>query len=244
MTTPPEAGRDRWLVGRFAPCGLFALKVSSATSSVGRTLLIPTPYAIKMALVDAAFRAGWPDGACAELLRTLVGVSVRIAPPMRAVVSHTFLKIRQEPKHADPEHPYTSSVAYREVAYHRGEWRWAFDLLARPALWEQLTELLPHVRYIGRRGSFIQFLDVESALELDASYTQVVEPGATIDLPAQAHVAPLDDFGPEATLEVLSSYSNAAARRGRHRQFVNTIVPLGVISSGPAFTEYRGGSTA
>ena len=42
--------------------------------------------------------------------------------------------------------------------YHLGRWLWAFDLAAgddKFASW--LVELLPHVNYIGKRGSFIQF---------------------------------------------------------------------------------------
>lgn len=237
---PAAGGANRWLVARFQPCGLFALKVSSATSSVGRTLLVPTPYAVKMALVDAAFRVGWSDDACAELLRALVGVTVRIAPPARAVVSHTFLKIRQEPKRSDPQHPYTSSIAYREFVHHKGVWRWAFELVSGAPRREQLVELLPYVRYVGKRGSFVQFEAVEETDRLDSGFTQRLELDAEVELPTRAHVVPLDDFGPEATLDVLSSYSSQSARRDRHRVFVNTLVPLGVVSTGPGFTEYEG----
>src|SRR5579875_325917 len=74
-------GPGRWLIGEFEPVSLFSLKISSATSSVGLTLAIPTPYAIKMALVDAGFRAGLTDEDCAAMLRVLSRVEVRIAPP-------------------------------------------------------------------------------------------------------------------------------------------------------------------
>ena len=45
------------MVAKYLPTALFSLKTSQATSSVGRTLVVPTMYAIKMALVDAGFRA-------------------------------------------------------------------------------------------------------------------------------------------------------------------------------------------
>ncbi|MER3437546.1 MAG: hypothetical protein C4346_08105 [Chloroflexota bacterium] len=233
-------GPGRWLVARYAPVALFSLKISMATSSVGRTLVVPTPYAIKMALVDAGFRAGLTDAECAALLRALVPVSVRIAPPETAVVTHTFVKIRQEPKTPDPLRPYVSSIAYRELVHHRGEWRWAFDLATGDAsLAERLVYLAPHVIYVGKRGSFVQFLGLERVSQLGEDFTQPVE-GAFLS-PPRAHIVPLDDFGPQADLETLSSYSDRGARRERHRRFVNTIVPLGIVNTGPGFTVYARG---
>jgi len=232
------AGPGRWLVATYRPTALFSLKLSAATSAVGKTLLVPTMYAVKMALVDAAFRAGYPDTACAALLRALVEVDVRIAPTPRAVVTHTYCKIRQEPKTPSPTQPYISSVAYREVVYLDGDWRWAFDLAAvSDEVAGQLVELLAHVSYIGRRGSFVQFLGVRREVALSTEYTQPQAQNG-FALPPRWHVAPLDDFGPEATLDVLSSYSATPPRRDRHRRFVQTIVPLGLVNVGPGFSEY------
>src|SRR5208283_5541149 len=84
-------GPGRWLVANYAPTALFTLKISMATSSVGKTLVVPTPYAIKMALVDAAFRRGYSESDCEALLRSLIPVAVRIGPGPGAVVTHTFV---------------------------------------------------------------------------------------------------------------------------------------------------------
>lgn len=59
------------------------------------------------------------------------------------------------------------------------------------------------------------------------------------DLPPRCHIAPLDDFGPEASLEVLSTFSTDNARLGKHRILVNSIVPIGLVNTGPGFSEYR-----
>lgn len=230
---------SRWLVARFLPCSLFALKVSTATSSVGRTLLVPTPYAIKMALVEAAFDSGFSRAACDTLLRSLVGVAIRIGPPASAIVSHTFLKVRQEPKKAEPGRPYISSVAYREFVFHQGEWRWAFDLNEKPAeLRQQLEILIPHVRYVGKRASFVQYVGAYWLSDLDPTFTQAMD-GSSVTMPTRAHVVPLDDLGPKADLETLSPYSSKRAEVEKHRIYVNTLVPLGVTNTGPGFTEYR-----
>ncbi|MCC7367685.1 MAG: hypothetical protein IT306_04650 [Chloroflexi bacterium] len=233
-------GPGRWLLAELAPVSLFSLKTSQATSGVGRTLVVPTPYAIKMACVDAAFRVGWPDSDCAELLDTLVGVEVRIRPPGAAVVTHTIVKIRQEPKKPSPEQPYLSSVAYREVVYHAGRWLWAFDLAGGDDLLAgRLVTALPHVRSIGKRGSFVQFLGFQRADDLGEGFTAPIVTGDDFRIGAAWHVQQLDDFGPEATFARLSTFSAERARRDRDRTFTTTIIPLGLVRSGPGFSEYR-----
>lgn len=233
-------GPGRWLVASFAPVSLFSLKMSQATSSVGRTLVVPTPYAIKMACVDAAFRAGWPDGDCAAFLERLVGVEVRIRPPAAAVVTHTIVKIRQEPKTRSPELPYISSVAYRELVHHSGRWQWAFDLAAGDdRLAEGLAATLPHVRSVGKRGSFVQFLGFTRLETVGDDYTVPVVAGEGFRIGDAWHVQQLDDFGPEATLARLSTFSGERARRGADRSFTTTVIPLGLVRSGPGFSEYR-----
>ncbi len=233
-------GPGRWLAAQFEATSLFSLKVSSATSSVGKTQVVPTPYAIKMALVDAAFRVGLAESECDSLLRRLAGVEVRIAPASAAVVTHTFLKVRQESRDGDPLRPYGSTIAYREVAHLGDALVWAFDLCGadETTAW-RLVELLPHICYIGKRGSFVRFVRFWRLSELDAGFTQPLVRQGTWSLPARAHIVPLDDFGPDADLETLSSFTNKRPKRDKHRRFVETIVPVGIVNTGPGFTEYR-----
>jgi hypothetical protein len=240
-TPAPVPVRGPWLVAEYEPTALFSLKASFATSSVGRTLVVATPYAVKMAFVDAAFRAGLADAECADFLRSLVPIEVRVAPPAEAVVTHTFVKVRQESRGDDPLRPYSSTIAYREVVHQRGAWRWAFDLGAADRLLpERLERVAPFVSYIGKRGSFVQYRHVFRATALGTEFTQAVQPRAAWTPPPRAHIVQLDDFGPEADLETLSSFTTKSPVRGRHRKFAETIVPLGLTNTGPGFTEYRG----
>ncbi len=239
-TVEPGAVRGPWLVAEYEPTAIFSLKASFATSSVGRTLVVATPYAVKMAFVDAAFRAGLSDLDCADFLRSLVRVEVRIAPPPTALVTHTFVKVRQESRADDPLRPYGSTIAYREVVHQRGAWQWAFDLGAGDQLLaERLGHVAPFVSYIGKRGSFVQFRRLFVASTLGSEFTQVVLKHTTWTPPPRAHILPLDDFGPEADLETLSSFTTKRPQRDRHRRFLDTIIPLGLVNTGPGFTEYR-----
>lgn len=233
--TPASVG---WLIGVYEPVSLFALKPSYATSAAGITLVAPTPYAVKMALVDSAFRAGWPDADCGDLLKDLAPVAVRLAPP-EAVVTHTQCKIRQEPKTPTGELPYISSVAYREYAHQRSPLRIAFELAPGSDLRRLVELLLPYVRYLGKRGSFIQYVAREEADCLTDEYTVEIQRGVDMVVPLRCHTAPLDDFGPDADLETLSTFSEIPAKAGRHRIWRETIIPLGRVRSGHGFTEYR-----
>jgi len=167
-------------------------------------------------------------------------MDVRIRPPSAAVVTHTIVKIRQEPKTPNPQQPYTASIAYREVVHHDGHWRWAIDLAAGDdELAGRLALTLPRVRYIGKRGSFIQFLDLSRAEALGDDFTAPIEPGEDFRVPAAWHLQQLDDFGPGATFASLSTFSEGRAVRGRDRVFTTTVIPLGLARSGPGFSEYR-----
>lgn len=241
ISIPGVQGPGRWLIAEFKPTALFSLKISLATSSVGKSLVVPTPYSIKMAFVDATFRVGWTDAECAAFLRSLVGVGVRVAPPKAACVTHTFVKVRQESRDADPLRPYIASIAYREVVHHHGLWRWAFDLASgNKGLGPRLVVLAPHVTYIGKRGSFVQFAGISRLSDLGLEFTRPVLSQESWVLPQRAHIVPLDDFGPDADLETLSSFTSKAPKRDKHRHTVETVVPLGLVNTGPGFSEYRG----
>ena len=48
--------KSKWLVLGYLPVSLFSLRMTHATNKGGKTLLVPTPYAFKMTLIDACFR--------------------------------------------------------------------------------------------------------------------------------------------------------------------------------------------
>jgi hypothetical protein len=233
-------GPGRWLVFSYQPTGLFALKSSTATSSVGKSLLVPTPYSIKMAFIDAAFRIGW-SGDLETLVQDFVFVSVRIGVPEYACVTHSISKIRQEPKENGEKassEKYISAMAYREMVQFSGPIRIAFDLTKMSEKGAGgLVTLAPYIGYMGKRGSFFQYLSVCRISALSSIYTQsLLKPD--LKLPNRSHVATLDDFGPEANLNVLNSYIKGKVERNKHRVFEKTIIPLGVRSLGSGFSEY------
>jgi hypothetical protein len=209
------------------------LKSSRATSTVGKTLLVPTPYAVKMAFLDAGLRTDRvsdPDAFVRSLSRT----RVRIGVPDDACVTGTIQKIRQEPKKPTPEQPYISSVALREVVYLRGLLGVAFE---DPDYRTTLLDLAGAVNYFGKRGSFFQYEGVEERPCLGSGFTRGLLEEGNQTVPC--HLATLDDFGPEANFDALNSFSETKIVRGRHRTWLESVVPLGVHNAGPGFVHYK-----
>lgn len=222
-----------WLVFSYHPTALFSLKTSRATSTVGRTLLVPTPYSVKMAFVDAGLRSGLL-GDPNEFIRRLAHTEVRIGVPEDACVTGTIQKIRQEPKKRSADQPYVSNIALREVVYFRGSLTLAFEDSDGS---EQVIPLAPAINYFGKRGSFFQYEGCAKRESLDSTFTRgLLEPG---EIPLACHIATLDDFGAEANFDALNSFSSTPMKRGKHRTWSECIVPLGVRNVGPTFTHYR-----
>src|SRR4029078_10890855 len=77
-----------WTIAYYEPTGLFSLRPALSTASGAQRLLVPTPFAIKMALLDVAIHlygveqgaARWPD------MRDL---AVALALPEALVVNKT-----------------------------------------------------------------------------------------------------------------------------------------------------------
>jgi hypothetical protein len=193
----------QYLVAHYLPTALFSLKDSQATNAAGKTLLVPSPYAIKMALLDVAARSQGLESAKAVFL-WLKGLSIRVSPPEYACVSNTFIKIQRPPKNPEPNEPFKPTIAFREYAQYVGELRLAFAVQAlSQAQLGQLTELLLRINYFGKRGCFMQFTQTSSLDVLDASF--VFATGDTH--PHTGSVMHyLDDFGSKMTWDKLDVY--------------------------------------
>jgi hypothetical protein len=222
-----------WLIYRYQPTALFALKTARATSTVGKTLLVPTPYAVKMAFLDAGLRAGLLLDAEA-FVDALKNTTVQLGVPEEACVTGTIQKIRQEPKKPTPEQPYISNIALREIVFFRGALLVAFDGSSCP---NETLAIAPAVNYFGKRGSFFQYEGFEERTQLDATFTHAIHQLG--EVPLRCHLATLDDFGPEANFDALNSYTATPIKRGRQRTWIETTVPLGVHNVGSGFVHYK-----
>lgn len=194
----------RNLVAHFLPTALFSLKDSQATNAAGKTLLVPSPYAVKMALLDVAARAYGLEVA-KQVFVWVKTLEVRASPPQFACVTNAFIKIQRPPKTPEPNEPFKPTIAFREYAQFHGEFRIAFDTskLSTPQL-ETLQKLLLRVNYFGKRGGFMQFSNLSELEELDASFVTMTGD----QKPSSGSVMHyLDDFGTSMTWDKVDVYT-------------------------------------
>jgi hypothetical protein len=101
----------------------------------------------------------------------------------------------------------------------------------------EVPAIAPAVNYFGKRGSFFQFEGSEDRAQLDSTFTRPTE--QIQQVPPRCHLATLDDFGPDANFDALNTFSNTPMKRGKHRTWIESTVPLGIHNVGPGFVHYR-----
>lgn len=244
--SPSAAANDappRWLVLTYEPVSLFSLRSTYSMSKGGKTLLLPTPYAVKMALIDAVFRYASLDAAKAMFDR-IKGKRVRFQPPSECVVQNTFVKIRQEERGADSGQ-YVPTIAYRELVFFAGTLQISVEATGWPdAELAAVVEAAMHVNYFGKRGSFFQFITSEIVNELPSGYSIADgDQTGTMAMGAYCVTQYLDDFGPDLCkdkdgFERISTFHDKDIKHGKHRVLVSTLVPYRRVEATRSFTRY------
>ena len=212
-----------WLKASYQPTTLFSLRPSWTTSSGGKSLLLPTPYAIKVAVLDVALRtSGQASGESAwPWIRDLqIGAQL----PSRIVVTNLFAKIlrqkefkgKKEAKEAfiaqaiaDGNWPFQSTIAYREYVYLPEPIHLAFGVLEEKAA--QLREWLAQINYLGKRGGFVQLLAEPETIENAASFVMLTEEAA--QFPKMGLIQQLDDCDPKMKFEQVDIYNSRKPKR-------------------------------
>lgn len=216
-----------WLLTEFEAATLFSLKQSSATSSGGKTLLVPTPFAVKMALLDAACRTRGVKEA-ETLWEQIGGLRIALRPATRVVVTNLFQKVlrprRGESNLDGPDAgPFQKTIGYREYAQWDGALGIAFQVAEQNES-EWLVQLLMNVNYLGKRGGFVQWRPParwENALGDDFVQTDVGQTVFAINGTLQV----LDDSAPSLTFEKANIYSDKKIQMGKDRVLRPIVLP-------------------
>jgi hypothetical protein len=228
-----------WLVASYASTALFSLKLSMATSSGGKSLLAPTPYAIKLALLDAAYRTlGIREAeACWPAVRNL---QVAYGPPRFVTVTNLFTRILKPNRSAKAgEPPFGRSIGYREYVQFNEPLRLALEP-KEEASCEMLAQLLARVSYLGKRGSFVQLLaPPQRKEELPEGFLLLNAPNGQAQFDARGTLQMLDDCSPDMPVERVNSYSGVSVRAGRDRLSYPIVLPYRVVRASKSYTLYR-----
>lgn len=230
-----------WLIAEFESAALFSLRPSFATASGGKTLLVPTPYAIKMALLDALCRTQgaqfaeqkWPH---------IASLQVAIRPSERAVVTNLFQKMlkprRSDAGEDDQDAGYFQrTIGYREYAHLMGTWAigvgWKGDA---PENW--LSDAAINISYIGKRGSFVQVVGWPHCVEnLPEGFVEItaIQP----NFPIEGTMQKLDDCSESVSFDKVNVYSGAKLALGKDRISRTIVLPYRVVRSSRSFTLYE-----
>jgi hypothetical protein len=223
-----------WTIARYQPTAFFSLKPHMATSSGGKTLIVPTPFAVKTALLDAAIRTqGLASGKAQFLQLRDLDVAVRL--PRQVVVNNTFTRVLRAARHPSPgQWPYQRTIGFREYVQFGGPLALALRGIAQ----EQLMPLLVQVNYLGKRGGFMQLLDEpETSEALPVSFTLLTE-GVNGAFP-MGTLQMVDDWGDRITFEHVNIYSDKRITVGTHRVFHHVVLPHRPVRSSKSFTLYE-----
>jgi hypothetical protein len=237
-----------WTIAEYLPLTLFSLKSAGATSSGGKTLLTPTAFSIKMALLDAALRTqGRETGK--TLWPMIRDLRIQIALPAQIVVVNTFTKIVRPKKNGPSEDrgtglitPLGSTIAYREYVHYGGVLRFAFQTDGCEALPSDINALLMQINYFGKRGSFMQLQSPPRSAEddvLDGNLGWIMLTADQTMFSMQGTLQLLDDCGTKLSFEQADIYSGKRMTLGKERVLHHIVLPYQLTRSSRGFSLYE-----
>ncbi len=253
-----------WIVARYFPVAPFSLKPAAATSSGGKTLLVPTPYAMKMALLDVAIRTlGLSAGE--RLFPALRDLSVSLEMPHDLVVMKGFSKIRRPVESKDSQkkeetreefevrlreklsdrmergqYPFYSTIAYREYVYYRDPFQLALGSPSGEPFPEELPRLLPGINYFGKRGGFVQMMEPPQLLDtlLGDRFVNLT-PDGQYPFSLNGTLQMLDDCGKTLTFQRANIYSAERITMGKERIVRHVVLPYHLTRSSRSYSWYQ-----
>ncbi len=237
-----------WTLARYSPAALFSLKAASATSSGGKTLLTPTPFSIKMALLDAALRTQGL-GAGRRMWPAIRDLRIQIALPDKIVVINTFTKIVRPKKNGPSDDrgsglvtPLGSTIAYREYIQYSGPVSLAFQAPDAKGVQLAIEQILAQINYLGKRGGFIQLQGAPQQMDDDTFAGAQEWVTLTADqtaFAAQGTLQMLDDCGPAMTFDQANIYSGKRITLGKERVLRHIVLPYEAHQSSRRYTLYQ-----
>ena len=201
-----------WLIVKFSPTSLFSLKSSSATNSAGKSLLTPSPYSVKMALLNAIITYDSLETAKDnfDLIRDL---EMRFSTPDSLVVNNCLIRILKDndkvSKVVKLEKPFKTTIAFREYVFLSNDIEIAVNLNTDRLLFLEDIEFLKkwfmHINYFGKKGCFFQFkgfkeIDELSELKFCSEISEGFKPGVFMQM---------DDVDTKADFESMNNFNKS-----------------------------------
>ena len=239
-TSPQSKTVTTWLTVTYQPVSLFSLKRSDATSMAARSNLVPTPYAIKMALLKVLLESqgrhhqnDFDQWIKTEFtwIRDLI---IYICPPERLVVNRNGYKLRYYDQSADKADktrltvPMQDGFVFREWVHLQGHLQICCS--AGKHLLE-LEQLFVQINYFGKKGCFFQYLPDLKQETAEPLFLPNPATGFTIQ--------PMDDLGEKTTFSRINPFSTDKAQLNKDRVIKSGFLPLKLIATSARYDIYR-----
>jgi len=210
----------------YQPTNLFSLKESNSTNSGAKSLLIPSPYSIKMALFNQAITIDGKD--VFEEKKSKEFIFIRDANIEYRVfgsfcVNNCFVTIQSL-----RDGTYRGKPSFREYIYLSDNIEIVFDVNSDEAK-HYLQKHLHRINYFGKRGCFFQFVGYRdnpgepNVKEFNTSY---LSPGILQEF---------DDISPKAKFENVDNFDKAGAKRDKKI----LVIPVRNMNSSKSYTHFR-----
>ena len=194
-----------WLEISYKPTSLFSLKLSASTSSAGKSLPCPSPYSVKMALLNAIITYASLNTA-QEKFNLIRDLKLFFCLPETFVVNNCMIRILKDNDKVSKESkaisPFKSTVAFREYIYLSGNISIAIDIsniLDKDVHF--LEKWFPLINYFGKKGCFFQFLGFEKKETLPKNYVKILDKSFPSGI-----MFPMDDVDGKAEFKNMNNY--------------------------------------
>ena len=228
----------------FRSTSLFSLKSSNATNSGAMSLFLPSPYSIKMAILNQAITVGGDLEKLSikkskefEYIRD-AKIEYYIPKGSCFTVNNSFIKIlklkedkrnkKQREEGVEFEPGFSSTVSFREYVHIHGDVELIFDVKNEEAK-SYLKQYLHRINYFGKKGCFFQFInysDEPSSANVQLFSSENLQIGL---------IEEYDDFDTKATFENVDNFSSKTTKR---EKLILTL-PIENFSSSKSFSCYR-----
>ena len=209
-----------WWEFVYEPTTMFSLKASEATNAAGKALLCPSPYSVKMSLLNAVCTYDTTETAI-QYFDLIKSLKMEFALPEYIVVNNCFLRIMQESRSENrkesPNIMFKSTVAFREYLYLPGEMKIAIssEALKEKQNLDFIRTYLAKINYFGKRGCFFQLKSFSDSplTELSNEYSREIIDKNYFNDGRPKVLNKVDDFGAKATFRKVSNFSSEKTER-------------------------------
>lgn len=205
-----------WLIVKYKPTSLFSLRKSDSSNSAAKSLIAPSPYSIKMALLNSiiTFDSLKKAKENFEMIRKL---EIQYDLSEYICVNNCFIKIQKEPhsskKETNPNLSFDTSIGFREYIYYNDIVSFAINVSDEKDK-NFLNKYFMLINYYGKRGCFFQYINSSKILlnTLPNNYSTFFNI-QNLESIVNGFLVEMDDFDPKVKFEEVNTYSDKSTKR-------------------------------